>query len=105
MVSADAHQRFGAAVRDAAKHRRKFLITHRPMLGIDQQPVVTAVRKLFGDSGAVSVEEQAHLGRSSTQLLLEFETVESGVGHTVVLLKVGEVASLSQGIDCRENRN
>jgi hypothetical protein len=30
------------------------------------------MRKLLGDGGAVRVEEQAHLGLSGAQLLLEF---------------------------------
>ena len=61
VVSADADQRLGAAVGDAAEHGGELFIAHGAMLGVDQQPVVSAVRELFGDGGAVGVEEQAHL--------------------------------------------
>ncbi len=57
------------------------------MLGVDQQPVVSTVSELLGDRGAVGIEEQPHLGRSGTELLLEFGSAESGVGHGEILLE------------------
>ena len=84
-VSADADQRLRAAVGDAAQHGGKFFVAHGAMLGVDEQPVVSAVRELFGDGGAVSVEEQAHLGLSGAELLFEFGSAECGVGHGVLL--------------------
>ena len=80
-VSADADQRLRAAVGDAAEHRGKFFVAHGAVLGVDQQPVVSAVRELLGDRRAVGVEEQAHLGLSGAELLLEFGSAECGVGH------------------------
>ncbi len=81
VVSADADERFGAAVGDAAEHGGKFFVAHGAVLGVDQQPVVSAVRELLGDGGAVGVEEQAHLGLSGAELLFEFGSAECGVGH------------------------
>src|SRR5579863_4644255 len=51
------------------------------MLGVDQQPIVSAVGQLFGDGGAVRVEEQAHLGLSGAQLFFEFRSAECGIRH------------------------
>ena len=81
VVSADAHHRLGSAVGDAAEHGRQLLVVHGAVLGIDQQPIVAAVGQLFGDGGAVRVEEQAHLGRAIAQLLLEVSATEGGFGH------------------------
>ena len=80
-VSADPDKRLGAAVHDAAEHGRKFFVAHGAVLGVDQKPVVSAVRELLGNGRAVSVEEQAHLGAAGAELLLEFRSAEGGVGH------------------------
>ena len=63
VVAGYANHRFRAAVARSRKHRGELLVVHGAVLGIDQQPVVAAVRELFGDGGTVGVEEQAHLGR------------------------------------------
>ena len=63
VVAADAHHGFGAAAGDAAEHGGKFLVAHGAVLGVDEQPVVAAMGKLFGYGGAVGVDKQAHLGR------------------------------------------
>ena len=81
VVSADADHRLRAAVRDAAEHGGELFVAHGAVLGIDEQPVVSAVRELLGDGGAVGVEEQAHLGLSGAQLLFELGSAECGVGH------------------------
>jgi hypothetical protein len=44
------------------------------MLGIDKQPIVTAVRKLFRYRGAVGIQEQSHFRLASAQLFFEFGT-------------------------------
>jgi hypothetical protein len=72
-------------------------VVHGTVLGIDQQPVIAAVRKLFGDCGTVGVEEQAYLWRALMQLLLEFGTAQCGFGHAKFLRKNKvEFCSVSQ---------
>src|SRR5947207_3241647 len=70
VVSAShADQALDAAVRDPGEHRRQALEAHRTMLRVHQQPVVAAVRELFGDRRAMRIQEQSQLGRPGTQLL------------------------------------
>ena len=100
VVSADADDRLGAAAGDAAEHGRKFFVVHGAVLGIDEQPVVAAVRDLFGDGGAMRVEEQADLGRALMQLLFEFGTAQRGFGHAKFLRKSKvELCSVTQRSD------
>ena len=80
--------RFGAAIRDAGKHGGKFFVAHGAVLGVDQQPVITAVGELFGDGRAVRVQEQTHLGQTFAQLFLEICATEGGFGHSGFLLRV-----------------
>src|SRR5258707_13552963 len=56
------------------------------MLGVDQQPVVAAVRQLLGNRWAVRVQEQAHFWLALSQLFLEFGDPERGFGHSRILL-------------------
>ena len=76
LIPGHTNQGLGAAARDTGKHRRKGLITHRPVLRIDQQPVVTAVRKLLGHRGAVRVDEQPYFRLARAQLLLKLRSAE-----------------------------
>ena len=39
----------GSAAGDSAKHGRQLFIAHGPVLGVHQQPVIAAVRELFGN--------------------------------------------------------
>ncbi len=100
VVSADADDRLGAAAGDSAEHRRKFFVVHGAVLGIDEQPVVAAVRELLGDRGTVRVEEQADLWRALMQLLFEFGTAQSRFGHAKSLRKSKvELCSVTQRSD------
>ena len=80
-VSADTDHRLCAAIRDATQHGGKFFVAHGAVLGIDEEPIVSAMRELLGDGGAVGVEEQAHLGLAGAQLLFELGSARCGVGH------------------------
>jgi len=42
------------------------------MLGVDEEPVETGVRELFGNGGRVRVDEEADLRLSAQHLALEF---------------------------------
>ena len=88
VVSANADQRFRATVGNSGKHGGKLFVTHGSVLGINQQPVVTAVGQLLGDGRAVRVQEQTHLGRAFAQLLLEVGATKGGFGHSRFLLRV-----------------
>src|SRR4029077_1622528 len=101
-VSADADHRLCAAVRDAAQHGGKFFISHGAVLGVDEEPVVSAVRELLGDRRTVRVEEQAHLGLAGAQLLFELGSAQCGVGHMKILLEV-ELKSVPYGAMGTEN--
>jgi hypothetical protein len=72
VISADANKGFRTAIGYAAQHRGEFFVAHGAMLGVDEEPVVSAVRELFGDGGAVRVYKQSHLGCSGAKLLFEF---------------------------------
>src|SRR5947199_76594 len=80
VIAADAHHGFRATVADGAEHGGKLFVTHGAVLGIDQQPVVTAVGELLSDGGAVSVEKQSEFGFAFAQLLLEVSATK-GLGH------------------------
>src|SRR6267142_66871 len=56
------------------------------MLGVDQQPVVAAVRQLLRNGRTVRVQEQAHFRFAFAQLFLEFGATERGFGHSRILL-------------------
>ncbi len=71
VISAHPHHRLGTAARDAAQHGGKFFVIHGTMLGIDEQPVIAAMGKLFCHGRAVRVQKQAHLGLAFAQLFLE----------------------------------
>ena len=57
VVSANADERFGAAIGDAAEHGGELFVAHGAVLRVDEQPVVSAVRELLGDGGTVRVEK------------------------------------------------
>ena len=84
---ADAYHRPRAAIRNAGEHGGKFFVSHRTVLCVDEQPVVSAERELFDDGRAVRVDEQAELRLSLAQLLLEFGATQSGISHDGCLLK------------------
>ena len=52
-VAADADDRCRTAIGDAGQHSGKALVPHRPVLRVHEQPVVSAVRELFGDGRTV----------------------------------------------------
>src|SRR5262245_374364 len=87
IVAADAHHRFGAAVRNRSEHRREPLVIHRTMLGIHEQPVVARVRELLSDRWAVGIEKQAELGAAFAKLLLEIGAGYGGFGHGSLLIR------------------
>src|SRR4029077_3956039 len=80
-VAAHADEGLCADIGDATKHGRKFFVSHRPVLGVDEQPIVTAVRQLLRDSGGMRVQEDAEFGSSSAQLFFEFGACEATSGH------------------------
>ena len=90
-VAADAHHRCRAAVGDAGQHAREAFVAHRPVLRVDQQPVVAAVRQLFGNGRTVRVQEQAQFRRAAAQLLLEFRSADRCMhGDTLLLQPAAE---------------
>jgi hypothetical protein len=46
------------------------------------------VSELLGHRGAVRVEEKAELGLAGTELLLEINTTQGGIGHESLLRKI-----------------
>ena len=76
VISGHAHHGLRAAAGDSGQHGRQLWKAHGPVLCIDQQPVVAAVRQLFGDGGTVRIQEQAELGLSFAQLFLKLSSTE-----------------------------
>lgn len=60
------------------------LWVHRPVLRIDQKPVVSRAAQLLSDGGRATVEEEAHLRLTSLQLGLEDLPTLIGDRHSVV---------------------
>ena len=82
IISADPHHGFCAAVGNSGEHGGEFFVAHGTVLGIHKQPVIAAVGQLLGDSRAVGVQEQTHLGRAFAQLFLEIGATDGGFGHS-----------------------
>ena len=58
------------------------------MLRVHEQPVIAAVSELFGYGRAVRVEEKAKLGLAGTELLLEINTTQGGLGYESLLRNI-----------------
>ena len=62
------------------------LWVHRPVLSVNQKPVVPRAAQLLSDGGRATVEEEAHLRLTSLQLGLEDLPTLIGDGHSGVLI-------------------
>ena len=69
----------------AAAGKALRLWVHRPVLRIDQKPVVSRAAQLLSDGGRATVEEEAHLRLTSLQLGLEDLPTLIGDRHSVVV--------------------
>src|SRR5262249_1650349 len=70
-IHTDSDKRYSSAALNSSEHSRKGLVSHRAVLAVDQQPVITAVRQLFCRRRTMGVKEQSDLRTSFAQLCLK----------------------------------
>ena len=85
MISGHAHHGFCSAAGDGGEHGRKLFVAHGPVLRVDQQPIVAAVRQVARRRSGCELQEQAHLGRSLAQMLFKRGS-SANLTHVRILL-------------------
>ena len=73
VVASHAYHRLRTTILDGAQHLGQFLVAHWSVLGVDQQPIVAAMRELFSDRWTVSCQPLTVACELSTAVLCSLQ--------------------------------